>query len=74
MALIDPVSVHGLATTGPKAPGRLHHYLAGEPLVGHAARADAARRLPPAHDPATMPHTPWRRAAAGRIGHRIGLA
>lgn len=49
MSLIDPVSVHGLAAAYPQAPGLLRHYLSDEPLLCHAALADAARRLPPAH-------------------------
>jgi len=49
MSLIDPASLPRLAACYPQAPGRLRHDLAAEPLLSHAALAEAARALPPAH-------------------------
>lgn len=47
MSLLDPASVPMLAERYPRAPGRLRHYLAAEPLLGLTALAEAARALPP---------------------------
>jgi hypothetical protein len=49
MSLIDFPSVHQLAERYPREPGRLRHHLAGEPLLGYAALAEAARALPRQH-------------------------
>jgi hypothetical protein len=70
MALIDPVSVHGLATTGPKAPGRLHHYLAGDRwlvmLRGQMPRG--ACRPPMIPPPCRTPHGGARRRGGSDTG------
>ncbi|MEQ5787648.1 transcription factor jumonji, JmjC [Erythrobacter sp. NFXS35] len=49
MTLIDPSSLPRLAACYPHAAGRLQHKLAAEPLLSHAALAEAARALPPTH-------------------------
>jgi hypothetical protein len=46
MSLIEPAAVTRLAACYPHDAGRLRHSLAAEPLLGHAALADAARQLP----------------------------
>ncbi|MEE4317397.1 MAG: hypothetical protein V2I74_10495 [Erythrobacter sp.] len=49
MSLTDPASIAQLAAAYPRAPARLRHNLVAEALLAHAALADVARRLPPAH-------------------------
>jgi hypothetical protein len=48
MSLVDPVSVPQWAERYPRAPGRLSHSLAADPLLSPPALAVAARMLPPA--------------------------